>query len=98
MSCTALPNGTSALRGKKQLHFKKVSTIRSGNISADLQDFCVVPVSSNYISLCVEAKIIISWPAMIRKKTLKFEDTSRYGALALVLGEKDCNKAIRDAY
>lgn len=34
---------------------------------------------------------------MIRKN-LKFEDTSRYGALALVLGEKDCNKAIIDAY
>lgn len=58
----------------------------------------IVPVSSMYQnSLCVEGKRIISWHAMIRKN-LKFEDTSRYGALALVLGEKDCNKAIIDAY
>lgn len=73
------------------------SAIRSGNICADLQDVYVVFIMDQN-SLCVEGKRIISWPAMIRKKNLKSEDTSRYGALALVLGEKDCNQAIRDAH
>lgn len=75
-----------------------ISAIWSGNIYADLQDLCVVPVSSVYQnSLRVEGKRIISWPATVRKKR-NFEDTSRYGALVLILGEKDCNQAIRDAY